>query len=77
MAKRWSDLDPRARKAIFVVGAIDGALKTVALIDLKRRTAEEVRGSRKAWAAALTFVNSAGVLPVAYFLRGRRRQGES
>lgn len=75
MAKRWSDLDPRARKAILVVGALDGALKTVALIDLKRRRADEVRGSRKAWAAALTFVNSAGVLPVAYFLRGRRTTG--
>ena len=75
MAKRWSDLDPRARKAILVVGAVDGALKTVALIDLKRRSAEEVNGSRKAWAAALTFVNSAGVLPVVYFLRGRRTTG--
>jgi hypothetical protein len=71
--KRWSDLDPRARKAILVVGAVDGALKAVALIDLKRRTAAEVRGSRKAWAAALSVVSSAGVLPAAYFLRGRRR----
>ncbi len=73
MAKRWNDLDPRTRKAILVVGAVDGALKAAALIDLKRRPADEVRGSRKAWAAALTFVNSAGVLPVVYFLRGRRR----
>lgn len=75
MAKRWSDLDPRARKAILVVGALDGALKTVALIDLKRRRADEVHGSRKAWVAALTFVNSAGVLPVVYFVRGRRTTG--
>lgn len=75
MAKRWSDLDPRTRKAILVVGALDGALKTVALIDLKRRSAEEVNGSRRIWAAALTFVNSAGLLPVAYFVRGRRTTG--
>lgn len=72
MAKRWSDLDPRARKAILVVGAVDGALRTVALIDLKRRPADEVRGSRKAWAAALAFVSSAGAVPVVYFARGRR-----
>ncbi|HWJ09363.1 MAG TPA: hypothetical protein VNS46_08310 [Nocardioides sp.] len=71
--KRWSDLDPRVRKAILVVGAVDGALKAVALIDLKRRSSAEVRGSRKTWAAALTFGNTAGIVPAAYLLRGRRR----
>lgn len=71
--KRWSDLDPRTRKAILVAGAVDGALRAAALIDLKRRTAAEVRGSKRAWSAAITLVNSGGVLPVAYFLRGRRR----
>jgi hypothetical protein len=56
-----------------VVGALDAALRTAALVDLARRPAEQVRGSRKAWAVALVLVNSLGAVPLAYFLRGRRR----
>ncbi|KRC52892.1 MULTISPECIES: hypothetical protein [unclassified Nocardioides] len=70
--KRWSALDPRARKAILVAGAVDGVLRAAALIDLQRRPDDEVRGSKRRWGAALALVNSAGVLPAAYFLRGRR-----
>ncbi|MBM9458579.1 hypothetical protein JK386_01545 [Nocardioides sp. zg-536] len=73
MAKRWSDLSPRARKAIVVVAGVDGALRTAALVDLRRRDAREVNGSRRLWTAALATVSSAGVVPVVYFLRGRRR----
>lgn len=73
MAKqRWSDLDPRLRKAMVFAGAVETGLKVAALIDLKRRPARRVRGSKKAWAAAITVVNAAGAVPVAYFLRGRR-----
>lgn len=70
--KRWQDLSPRARTAILTAISIDASLRATALVDLKQRGADEVNGSRKAWAVALTLVNSAGVLPVVYFLRGRR-----
>jgi len=70
--KKWSSLSPRARKAIICAAAVDTGLKAAALIDLRKRSADEVRGSRLAWKLGLTFVNSAGVLPVVYFLRGRR-----
>ena len=70
--KRWKDLSPRTRKIILVGSAVDGALKAAALADLRGREDGEVNGSRRRWALALTFVNSAGVLPVVYFLRGRR-----
>ena len=70
--KRWSELDPRLKKALVAGAVVDTALKAVALKDLKGRSAAQVNGSRRKWALALTFVNSAGVLPVAYFLRGRR-----
>lgn len=70
--KRWQDLSPRTRRIILVGSAVDGALKAAALADLKGRDQSEVNGSKRRWALALTFVNSAGVLPVAYFLRGRR-----
>ncbi|WGY01486.1 DUF5652 family protein [Nocardioides sp. QY071] len=70
--KRWTDLSPRTRKAILVGSAVDGALKAAALADLRGRDESEVNGSKRRWALALTLVNSAGVLPVVYFFRGRR-----
>ena len=54
------------------MGSVEGALKVAALVDLVRRPAEQVRGSKRAWAAAIVVVNSGGVVPLAYFLRGRR-----
>jgi hypothetical protein len=56
---------------MFVAGAETG-LKVAALIDLAQRPREAVRGSKTGWAAALTLVNSGGVVPIDYLLRGRR-----
>ena len=70
--KRWSDLDPRQQKAVMAAGTIEAVLKTAALIDLARRPARQVRGSKAVWAAAIALVNAAGAVPIAYFLRGRR-----
>jgi hypothetical protein len=57
-----------------MVGALfEGTLKIAALVDLARRPASEVRGSKIRWAAAIVFVNSLGALPITYFARGRRR----
>lgn len=71
--KRWSDLGPRTRKAIVAGTVVDTALKAAALADLHGRRDAEIHGSRRKWQVALTFVNSAGVLPIVYFLRGRNR----
>jgi hypothetical protein len=71
MAKRWSDLSPGARKAIIVVGIAEAVLKTAAAIDIKRRPADQIRGPKWAWAAGL-IVNSAGIVPISYFVFGRR-----
>lgn len=70
---RWSDLSPRSRRLIMIGGAFEGALKAAALVDLVRRPAEEVRGSKGLWAAVIVLVNSVGAVPVAYFVYGRRR----
>ena len=45
------------------------------LIDLKRRPAAQVRGPKWLWAAS-ALVNSAGVIPLSYFLLGRRGQDQ-
>ena len=70
--KRWQDLSPRMRQVVVLVSVLEAALKAAALIDLKRRPAGQVRGSKKIWAAAIALSNSAGAVPVAYFLKGRR-----
>lgn len=70
--KRWSDLDPRVRQAILIGGAFEAGLKLAALIDLVQQPRREIRGTKAGWAIALALVNSGGVLPIAYFLRGRR-----
>lgn len=57
---------------LVVGGAVDGALRIAALVDLARRPSSAVRGSKPAWAVSLLLVNSLGVLPIAYFARGRR-----
>ncbi|HMH91400.1 MAG TPA: hypothetical protein VK586_10000 [Streptosporangiaceae bacterium] len=71
--RRWSDLSPRARKIIIVAGVAESALKAVALVDLKRRPASEIHGPKWAWIPGLTVVNSAGIIPLAYLSRGRRK----
>ena len=57
---------------IVVSGAVDGALRVAALIDLARRPPSAVRGSKAAWVVSITLINSLGVLPIVYFVRGRR-----
>jgi hypothetical protein len=72
--QRWSDLSERNRKLIIAAGIVDVTLRIAALIDIKRRPASQIRGRKGLWAAVVAVVNSAGVLPVSYFLFGRRRQ---
>jgi hypothetical protein len=69
MAKRR--LSPRTRRILMVAGAIEGVLKIAMLADLRRRPASLVNGSKKVWAWS-TVVNSAGLIPIAYFVYGRR-----
>lgn len=71
--KRWSELDPRLRQAIIVGGSVEAGLKIAALIDLAQRPSRDIKGSKARWAVALVLINSGGVLPIVYLLRGRRR----
>jgi len=73
-ARWWSDLSDRNRRLLITVAVADGALRVAALIDIKRRPASQIRGPKRVWAAAVAVVNSAGVLPISYFVFGRRRQ---
>jgi hypothetical protein len=68
--KRWSDLSSPQQRAIIGAGVVQTLLAAAALLDLRRRPSEQVRGSKKLWAVAV-LVNFFG--PLAYFTFGRRR----
>jgi Phospholipase_D-nuclease N-terminal len=68
--QRWKDLSRRQQAAIGAAGLVQLLLLGATLVDLSRRPGAQVRGSKKAWAAA-AFVNFVG--PLAYFAFGRRR----
>ena len=72
--RRWSDLSEGTRRLIIVTAVAESILKGAALIDIKRRPASEIRGPKWLWAPVVAVVNSAGVVPVAYFVFGRRQQ---
>ena len=70
--KKWNELSPRVRRLVVAGAVFEGALKIAALVDLARRPADAVQGSKKVWATAIVLVNSMGAVPIAYFVRGRR-----
>ena len=71
--RQWSDLSQRTRRLLTIAAVAEGILKLAALIDLKRRPASQLRGPTWVWATVVTVVGSAGVLPISYFLFGRRQ----
>jgi len=68
--KRWSELSAGQQRGIVLSGAVQVALLIAALVDIRRRPQEEIRGSKRLWTVA-AFVNFVG--PVSYFLFGRTR----
>lgn len=68
-SKRWSALSPRQRRLILALASLELSLMATALVDLSRRPAEQINGSKWAWALA-SLVSFVG--PIAYFVWGRR-----
>jgi hypothetical protein len=68
--KRWADLSDGQRKLLVAAATAEAALKITALIDIQRRPADQIRGPKALWRAAMA-VNLLG--PVSYFAVGRRR----
>ena len=72
MAKqRFSDLPPARKALVVATGIVQVTLFVAAQVDITRRSASELRGSKRLW-RLLMFVNVVG--PLAYFLWGRRRK---
>jgi hypothetical protein len=72
VVKRWSNLSDRNRKLIIVAAIGEAILKTAVLIDIRRRPASQIRGSKRMWLIAAVVVNSAGLGSLSYFAFGRR-----
>jgi len=73
--KQWGDLSARTRRLLIAAAVADATLRAAALIDIKRRPADQIRGRKRVWGALVAVVSSAGVLPISYFVFGRRRPG--
>lgn len=73
--KKWAELSPQQQRLVIAGVVVESVLKAVALADLARRPAAQVRGPKPMWALLLTLSNSLGVAPVIYWLYGRRREG--
>jgi len=72
--KRWSDLTAREKTPLLLRGFVQFALLAAALLDIYRRPAAEIKGSKWLW-SAVALVNFMGIGPIAYFLFGRKRVG--
>lgn len=71
--RRWSDLSERTRGLLIAAAVVEGVLKVAALIDIKRRPASQIRGPKWLWASVVAGIGSAGVVPISYFVVGRRQ----
>lgn len=70
--KNWRQLSTPQRAILLAAGILEILLLLAALLDLRRRPAEQIRGSKRVW-TLVAFINYVG--PVAYFLVGRKRTG--
>lgn len=66
--RRWSELSGRQQAAIVAGAVTEAVLTTVALVDLARRPAAQVRGRKACWAIGC-LIQPVG--PVAYLAFGR------
>ena len=73
MARRWSDLSERSRRLIIATAIGEAVLKAAVIVDMRRRPASQIRGSKPMWIVVAVLLNSAGVGSLSYFVFGRRQ----
>jgi hypothetical protein len=67
--KQWSDLTSTQQGLIIASGAVELVFTAIALVDLARRPADQVRGPKPLWVLGC-LVQPVG--PLAYLVLGRR-----
>jgi len=68
--KKWEDLPSYQKIAIITLGIFQVLLLVTALIDLCKRSPQEITGGDKRIWRVVVFINTIG--PIAYFLFGRK-----
>ena len=68
--QRWSDLSDTQKTFLRLGALVQIGLLIAAQIDIRRRPADQIRGKKVFWTAAV-FVNFIG--PISYFVFGRKR----
>jgi hypothetical protein len=68
----WRERTNKQRLRMILQATIQLGLLVAALYDLRKRPADQIRGSKRIW-ALVCGVNYLGLGPIAYFLIGRRR----
>lgn len=68
--KQWKELNTPQKASGLLIGFVQVSLLIAALVDIRRRPAEQIRG-RKMWWALAAFVNFIG--PISYFAFGRKQ----
>lgn len=64
---------PKPARVFFgIAGLADAGLRTYALLDLMKRDAADINGSKELWVIGLSIVNSMGILPLVYLKWGRK-----
>ena len=66
--KQWKDMSPMQRAGMLFGISLQISLLVSALIDIRRRPAAQIRGSKGLW-TAIAFINFVG--PISYFIFGR------
>jgi hypothetical protein len=65
----WRDLSDTQKSVLRLGALVQIGLLIAALTDIRRRPAEQIRGNKLLWTAAV-FVNFIG--PISYFVFGRK-----
>ncbi len=68
--KRWSERPRWQQVGLVLLGVLQLGLLAAALVDIRRRPAEQINGNKWLW-TGVSFINFVG--PIAYFLFGRKR----
>lgn len=73
--KKWKDLSTPQKVSVILLGIVQITLLVAALLDIRKRSEDEITGGNKRIWIMIAFINYIG--PIAYFLFGRKRMAIS
>jgi hypothetical protein len=62
MSRSWSDLSTEQRAGVVALGTFQVSLQIAALVDIRRRPAEQIKGRKATW-VAVSFIIPSGRSP--------------